>query len=123
MRSRMTFLVGCIVVSSACGGSTTTSSTTTTTTTTTTTNPVVTTSVAMSGSSFSPQAIQVSPSAVVTFTNNDNTAHNVTFTQSGIANITDFSTGSKTTTMPTTPGDYNYRCTIHSGMTGTVKVQ
>jgi plastocyanin len=83
----------------------------------------VTTSVAMQNTAFVPPAIQVSPGAVVTFTNGDNTAHNVTFNSGGATNIGDFTTGSRTTTMTTAPGTYSYRCTIHAGMNGTITVQ
>jgi len=50
--------------------------------------------------------------------------HNVTF--SGAAptggNIPDTESGSVTRTFPTA-GTYNYQCTRHSGMTGSVVVQ
>ena len=89
------------------------------------TPPVVTTAVTMTGLTFSPRAIQVSPSATLTFTNNDvGTAHNVTFAAgAGITNIGDFTTGARTTTAPSAPGTYNYQCTNHAGMSGTITVQ
>jgi plastocyanin len=84
---------------------------------------VATTSVSMSGLQFNPPAILVGPSATVTWTNQDNTAHNVTFSSASITSIGDFSSGTKSTTMPAAPGTYSYRCTIHPGMNGTVTVQ
>jgi plastocyanin len=85
--------------------------------------PELTTAVAMQNTSFTPPDIQVSPGATVTFTNRDGFNHNVTFTNAAVASIGDFATGARTTTMPATAGTYAYHCTIHGGMTGTVKVQ
>jgi plastocyanin len=85
--------------------------------------PTVTTSVAMRNTSFTPSAIQVSPGAVVTFTNQDNIDHNATFSSSSIGGTGNFATGSKTVTMPSAPGTYGYQCTLHAGMNGTVVVQ
>jgi plastocyanin len=83
---------------------------------------VVTTSVTMQNIAFAPARIQVSPGAVVTWTNNDNIQHTVTF-DGTVGAIAAFSTGAKTLTMPTTAGTYEYHCTIHAGMAGTVIVQ
>jgi plastocyanin len=86
-------------------------------------NPVVTTSVTLLNSAFTPSAIQVSPSATVTFTNSDNTTHNVTFSNATIGASGDFNSGSKTLVMPAATGTYAFHCTIHAGMTGSVVVQ
>jgi plastocyanin len=85
--------------------------------------PVATTSVSLQNDTFNPRDILVSPSAVVTFTNNDHLAHNVIFASQNIASITDWTSGDRTATMPAAPGTYSYTCTIHAGMSGTVKVQ
>lgn len=85
--------------------------------------PIVTTAVSISGSSFVPPDIQVSPGATVTFTNNDGVAHNATFSSTAFPNTGDFATGSRSVTAPTTPGTYAYHCSIHAGMNGSVKVQ
>jgi plastocyanin len=77
----------------------------------------------MSGLQFAPSAIAVSKGATVTWTNQDNTAHNVTFADASVVSIGDFVSGSKSTVMPSTAGTYSYRCTIHPGMNGTVTVQ
>jgi plastocyanin len=73
---------------------------------------------------FEPEAILVSAGATVTWTWAGSDAHNVTFAQSaGIpASFTQVN-GVYEADMPTTPGTYNYECTIHSGMDGAVTVQ
>jgi len=85
--------------------------------------PIATTAVSMHNIAFNPPAITVAPGAVVTFTNDDGFGHTVVFTNGGVTAIGEFSTGSRTATMPTAPGTYNYHCTIHAGMEGTVQVQ
>jgi plastocyanin len=85
--------------------------------------PTVTTSVTMSGLQFKPGAIAVSKGATVTWTNQDNTAHNVTFSDASVGSVGDFSSGSKSLVMPSTPGTFSYHCTIHPGMDGTVTIQ
>jgi plastocyanin len=86
-------------------------------------NPIATTSVTLQDNVFNPTDIVVSPSAVVTFSNTDRIAHNVIFANQGITSIPDWTSGDRTATMPATPGTYSYTCTIHAGMSGTVKVQ
>jgi plastocyanin len=114
-------------VVAGCGGSGDTGTTVTGTPTGTptggTTTTVTTNAVAISGFAFFPPNIQVSPGAVVTWSNGDATDHNVTFTSGSTATTGNFSSGSKSLTMPTTPGTYAYHCTIHGTMTGTVVVQ
>ncbi|MEO7454674.1 MAG: plastocyanin/azurin family copper-binding protein [Gemmatimonadaceae bacterium] len=85
--------------------------------------PVSTTSVNLSSNAFSPGAIRVSPGAVVTFTNLDGIAHNLTFTSAGITSVGNFTTGARQVAMPNVPGTYDYHCTIHAGMSGSVQVQ
>lgn len=87
------------------------------------TGPVATNAVTMNGSAFTPPAIVVTPGTTVTFTNNDGIDHNVTFGSAGIASSGSFSSGTRSITMPTTPGTYNYQCTLHPGMNGSVKVE
>jgi plastocyanin len=85
--------------------------------------PVATTSVSLKNIAFAPGEIQVTPGATVQFTNNDGIAHNITFADASITGATDFTSGTRSVEMPLTPGTYTYRCTIHSGMTGSVVVQ
>jgi plastocyanin len=87
------------------------------------TGPVLTTAVTLTGTAFTPRAIQVSPGATLTFTNNDGFDHNVEFLSGSVTPIGNFSSGSRTAIAPSAAGTYNYHCTIHAGMNGTVNVQ
>lgn len=87
------------------------------------TTPTVTTSVNMASNRFTPSAIRVSPNAVVTFTNSDGFAHNVTFASSAITSLGNYNSGSQTVTMPAAAATYAYSCTLHPGMNGSVQVQ
>lgn len=107
---------------SACGGSGA-ADTTGPVTPPVVTGPVATSSVAISNLSFSPSAIVVPPGTAVGFTNNDGIAHNVTFSDATIGTSGDFTSGTQSLTMPAAVGTYNYHCTIHAGMTGTVQVK
>ena len=117
---RTLILVAIAANIAACGGSGTTPTTPSTPGSTT---PVTTTSVSMLNVAFTPASIQVAAAAVVTFTNNDPFAHNVTFDNSSIGTTGNYSSGAKTLTMPAVAGVYTYKCTIHSSMTGTVTVK
>jgi plastocyanin len=88
-------------------------------------NRVTTTSVNVLNSLvFDPANIQVSPGATVTWTWAANAgAHDVTFPSAAIADSGTRSSGTFSTAMPTTPGTYNYSCTLHPGMNGSVLVQ
>jgi plastocyanin len=122
----MRWLLALCVAAAACGGSDTIAGTTGGNNNPGTggnPQPTATTSVSMNGLQFRPAAILVSKGATVTWTNQDNTAHNVTFSDNSVVSIGDFSTGTKSTVMPSTAGTFSYRCTIHPGMNGTVTVQ
>ncbi len=85
--------------------------------------PVATNAVTMQNSTFNPADIVVSPSSRVTFTNSDGIAHNASFASTAIVSTGDFSSGSRDVVMPAAAGTYAYSCTLHAGMSGTVKVQ
>jgi plastocyanin len=110
-----------LVLAAACGGGSDTP--TNPIIPSTPSNPIATTSVSLQDNVFNPADILVSPSAVVTFDNTDGIAHNVIFANQSIASIPTWTSGNRTATMPATPGTYSYTCTIHAGMSGTVKVQ
>lgn len=122
---RLSLILALAVLVTSCGGSSSPVPTTPTTPTTPVTpgSPVATTSVDMKNTAFSPSAISVGSGAVVTFTNSDGFAHNVTFANTAIGNTGNYSTGSKTLTMPSAAGSYPYQCTIHAGMNGSVTVK
>jgi plastocyanin len=86
---------------------------------------VATTSVDMKNTAFTPKAIKVSSGAIVTWTNQDGIAHNVTFDANAVPPSGTVAGGAATAlTMPTTAGTYNYHCTIHgAAMSGSVQVQ
>lgn len=79
--------------------------------------------VVLKGFAFVPPSITVAPGTTITFTNNDGVQHNVTFADAAVTSIGNFTAGSRTTVMPAAAGTYAYRCTLHGGMTGSVKVQ
>ena len=108
----------------ACGGGSDSTGPGTTGGTTGGTGAVATTAVSMKNIAFTPEAIKVASGAVVTWTNNDGFAHNVTFDGGAVAASGNIDAGvAKALTMPAAAGTYTYKCTIHSGMTGSVQVQ
>lgn len=119
---RLSFMIATFCLAAACGGGGS-GVQTNPVIPSTPDNPIATTAVSLQDDAFNPNHIVVAPAAVVTFTNNDRIAHNVIFANQGITSITDWTSGDRTATMPTTPGTYSYTCTIHPGMSGTVKVQ
>ncbi len=116
-------LVLALVTAAACGGGGGSDNPTTPIIPSTPANPVATTSVSLQNSQFNPENIVVAPSAVVTFNNADGINHNVIFSNQTIASVDQWASGNRTVTMPATPGTYNYTCTLHAGMNGSVKVQ
>jgi plastocyanin len=123
MRSRLTLLPLAALL--ACGGSSdSTGPGTGGTGGTGGSSAVATTSVDMQSNKFSPTAIRVAPGATVTWTNSDGYPHNVSFAATaGSIKINDFPSGSRTLQMPSAAGTYNYTCSLHSGMNGSVTVQ
>ncbi|MBI4903887.1 MAG: cupredoxin domain-containing protein [Acidobacteria bacterium] len=71
---------------------------------------------------FSPTPVTIARGSQVIWTNFDGTQHTVV-ADGGQFTSTALSGGQKFTAMPATPGTYNYHCSIHPGMTGTVVVQ
>jgi plastocyanin len=82
--------------------------------------PVATNQVGVSDNVFSPVSIVVTAGTTVTWTWAAGVAaHNVTFGDG--TNSGDKSTGTFSRTF-STAGTFNYSCTLHAGMNGTVKV-
>jgi len=71
---------------------------------------------------FNPVSIAVPINTTIKWTNKDGVAHTVTST-TGLFNSGNIGSGSNYTHQFTTAGTYPYKCTLHSGMTGTVTVQ
>lgn len=74
---------------------------------------------------FTPESVTVTRGGTVTWVNTTSTAHNITFygsTAGAPAGVTDFSSASRTSTF-NTAGTYQFSCTNHPGMNGTVVVQ
>lgn len=84
------------------------------------TNTAQSSSVSVSNFTFAPATLTVVPNTTVTFNNNDSVAHTVTGTGFDSGSIA--SGGSYQHTF-TQAGTYNYHCTIHPSMQGTIIVQ
>lgn len=76
------------------------------------------------GNRFEPAEVFVIQNGTVTWNNGSGVNHNVTFSVAPGAplNIDTFSSGVVQRTF-TTSGTYNYQCTLHAGMNGSVRVQ
>lgn len=84
-------------------------------------SPQATNAVAVGDNIFTPANILVAVGTTVTWTWSPNvSAHNVTFGDG--AKSPDQASGTFTRTF-STAGTFNYSCTLHSGMSGSVKVQ
>ena len=88
-----------------------------------TSGPSTSSSVAIQDFAFSPASITVKKGTTVTWTNKDSTTHTVTST-SGPSSFDsgDLATGKSFSHTFDTAGTYNYKCSIHPNMTGTVTV-
>ena len=76
----------------------------------------------MQNMAFTPNSITVPVNTTVTWTNKDGMTHNVT-SDSGTFVSGNIAAGGTYAHQFTSTGTYNYRCTIHAGMTGKVIVQ
>ena len=83
---------------------------------------VATTAVNVDDNVFTPPDIVVAPGATVTWVGS--VGHNVTFASATVsAPSATQSSGNFQVMMPTAVGTYDYQCTIHGGMDGSVLVQ
>lgn len=79
--------------------------------------------VSIANFAFSPSAISVKKGTKVTWTNNDSTAHTVTESDGKTGPDSQLiNPGSSYSFTYSSTGTFNYHCTIHSTMTGTVTV-
>lgn len=108
-RAALAVLAALIVAVAACSGSDAAQ------------EPVATTEVQLPKSyRFEPAAISVPVGATVTWTNDDNFTHNVTFESEASLMLSPGQTATRTFD---TPGTYAYECTLHpQDMQGTVEV-
>ncbi|MBV8994925.1 MAG: cupredoxin domain-containing protein [Pseudonocardiales bacterium] len=83
--------------------------------------PVATTAVAIQTFAFSPAIVTVKVGTTVTWTNRDQDAHTAT-AMSGAFHSPTLNTGQSYQYTFTTPGRFEYLCTIHPFMTATVVV-
>jgi plastocyanin len=132
MRVRFSFIaVPAVLFAVACGGGGDSSTGTTPTGPTTPTvpqtpstpaSPVLTNAVSVDNDFFSPANIQVTPGTTVTWSwVSGATTHNVSFTD-GAGGSGDKASGSFSRTF-SAAGTFDYRCTLHGGMNGTVLVK
>jgi plastocyanin len=80
------------------------------------------TQVSMKDIKFNPETVTIKPGGKVTWTNDDSVGHDVTaddFQSGGPGEIPGGSTFSHTFAKP---GTFNYVCSVHPGMKGSVKV-
>jgi plastocyanin len=78
---------------------------------------------ATGSSTFSPAQVTIAPNGTVTWAFAAAITHNVTFgTTNAPANIPNTTDASVARTFPNT-GTFNYSCTLHPGMSGSVTVQ
>ena len=85
-------------------------------------------SVSVQASTFNPSTVSVRPGGTVTWTNAGPVQHTITPTNAGQTGAWPSRTlpaqqGATFSHTFTTAGTFNYFCTIHSGMTGTVRVE
>jgi plastocyanin len=86
------------------------------------TQPSTTNKVTIANLAFSPSDITVKKGATVTWTNNDSTAHTVTSSAEHGPNSQNINPGNSYTFTFADEGTFNYHCSLHPQMTGTVTV-
>jgi amicyanin len=85
------------------------------------TEAVATDTVSIKDFAFAPASVTVKAGTTVTWTNSDTEPHTVTSANGPLKSPT-MNTGDKYTYTFSTPGRYDYLCTIHPFMTATVVV-
>jgi plastocyanin len=88
-----------------------------------TTAPHATLALSIHGFAFSPQSKTITAGTTVTVTNDDQVVHTWTSTSGPAAfNSGDLNPGASYSVTFTVPGTYDYECSIHTFMTGTLTV-
>ena len=77
--------------------------------------------VSIVGFAFDPAAITAAVGDVITFTNDDTTAHTATLVD-GSCSTSVLGVGQAEGLVFTAPGSYPFRCDIHKQMTGTITI-
>jgi amicyanin len=106
--------------SSSSGGTPTTGSSSSGTTASTSAGG---TTVTIKNFQYTPATLTVKVGTKVTFVNDDTTPHTATSASGGTINSGNLGNGQSYTVTFTKPGTYQYVCTIHPFMKGTVTVQ
>ncbi len=78
--------------------------------------------VSIQNLAFNPSTLTVTAGTTVTWINNDNVDHNV-MSSTGAFSSGTLANGQSYTYTFNTPGTYDYSCTIHPSMKGTIIVQ
>jgi plastocyanin len=73
--------------------------------------------------SFTPKVTTITVGSTITWTNNDSTVHTITSNDSSFTSSAVISPGQSYSYTFTNAGTYNYHCSLHTSMTGTVVVQ
>ncbi|PPK65619.1 cupredoxin family copper-binding protein [Actinokineospora auranticolor] len=84
--------------------------------------PVATNTVSIKDFAFAPPLVTVKAGTTVTWTNGDTEPHTVTSNGGGPLKSPTMNSGDTFRYTFTTPGHFDYLCTIHPFMTGTVEV-
>lgn len=110
---KILFLISLVSLLTACGG-------TATTTTTTSSTAVAAQTITLQDFTFSPKAVTVKVGDSVTWTNADSASHTVT---SEAFDSGTLATGQSFSYTFDKAGTFDFHCSIHPTMTGTINVQ
>jgi len=110
------------VAISACGGGSSSTSTSASTSASSSSSGGGGVAIKMQNIAFSPTSTTVKVGQKVTWTNDDQTDHNITAQSGASFKSKDFGNGGTFTFTPDKAGTIKYVCTIHPGMDGTLTV-
>lgn len=79
--------------------------------------------IVISGFAFNPSSLTINKGDIVVWTNQDSVAHTVTSDSGSELSSSQISTGTTYSHTFNTAGTYNYHCSIHTSMKGTITVQ